>query len=253
MVFTSRNGALLAAAGLVVLLLSTAPTVHANWAPGEVMMVRVTASNNAGTGTFEQLFDAQLVIDGRYDWSLAAQETIEDGQTDIATLTSLTVTIETDPQVALGFAVVALEGLDTAFTITTTAVPFAALSNPDAYATASITVTDRNDNGASATGLHTGTKSYEARYNGLPWADLVDPVNAGPKDSETGLERRPAFPPDIFETISDSVSSIEAEYKFTLSAGDAASGTSKFEVIPEPATLLLLGLGAVLLKGKRKS
>jgi hypothetical protein len=33
--------------------------------------------------------------------------------------------------------------------------------------------------------------------------------------------------------------------KFTLSAGDQASATSRFEVVPEPATMSLLALGGI--------
>ena len=50
-------------------------------------------------------------------------------------------------------------------------------------------------------------------------------------------------------------SSIGIQLKFQLSPGDSASILSRFEVaeIPEPATLLLLGLGAMTLLRKRHS
>jgi hypothetical protein len=38
---------------------------------------------------------------------------------------------------------------------------------------------------------------------------------------------------------------METEYKFRLSAGDQASGTSIFVITPEPTSLALLGLGVL--------
>jgi hypothetical protein len=51
------------------------------------------------------------------------------------------------------------------------------------------------------------------------------------------------------------VSSITAEFDFTLSANEQASGTSRFDVeqgVPEPATMSLLVMGAMALLAKRK-
>jgi hypothetical protein len=47
--------------------------------------------------------------------------------------------------------------------------------------------------------------------------------------------------------IAGSVSSIESEFHFVLSANQEASGTSMFEVVPEPVGLSFLALGGLAL------
>jgi len=46
---------------------------------------------------------------------------------------------------------------------------------------------------------------------------------------------------------------ISIQFKFTLTPGDAAAFTGYFEVTPEPATICLLGLGALGLLRKRRA
>jgi hypothetical protein len=193
-------------------------------------------------------FDLPAQAQGKgpsWSWSLDGScDILDAGSNVLATITQLSCAYDEDPAVALDFAVVA-GASPTVFEITSSTVGFAALTNPDAYATSAITVTDRNGNGASATGmLNGGTKSYEAVYNGATtWASLITAVTAPAFSSNTGFERRP--PATQWETINDTLTSIQSKYKFTLTAGDSASGTSYFEVVPEPMTLTLLSLGAV--------
>ena len=159
-----------------------------------------------------------------------------------------------DPAVRLRFDVVA-GASDTTFLITSPTVGFSPIVNPSAYAQASMTVT-AGDTAATATGLEAGTKSFKASYTNISnsttgWAYLLNPLTAVAEGGADSGDRRPTTAPN-YETIPATVKSISAEYSFTLTAENEASGTSRFEVLPEPATLGLMALGAVVLAARRR-
>ena len=177
----------------------------------------------------------------RFSWELTAPVTISGANGPLAVISSFDIQTDNDPEVKLNFSFTALTGAT--YTITSPTVAFAPLTNPTAFATAAITLTDGDGNGATLTGGLTGGKAYEARYNSpvVTWASLVGtPVIAGADTSVTASDRQPATG---YSTISGTVSSIQSEFKFYLDANDQASGTSRFVVTPEPATLALLALG----------
>ena len=162
----------------------------------------------------------------------------ENNPTEIlAILDGISITIKADPVIELGFAVTAGD-YDTAFSFSSPVLAFDPMVNPDARALASVTV------GPDDTLI--GAYNYEAYrslYNGTTvFADLVDTPVSWPGGSESSG----------WQQISGTVSSMQAKWRFTVSAEGIASGTSNFEVIPEPATLLLLGLGALALVRKRR-
>jgi hypothetical protein len=95
-----------------------------------------------------------------------------------------------DPNVVLGFAVVA-GPVNTLFTITSALVAVGA-SDPWAHVSAALTVTDLDGNGATLTGGHAAGRALEARYNspGLPvWAGLLGTHGAGALDTEVATDR----------------------------------------------------------------
>lgn len=162
----------------------------------------------------------------------------ENNPTEIlAILDGISITIKADPVIELGFAVTAGD-YDTAFSFSSPMLTFDPMVNPEARALASVTV------GPDDTLI--GAYNYEAYrslYNDtIVFADLLDTPVGWPGGNEaTGWQQ-------IFGTVS----SMQAKWRFTVTAEGIASGTSYYEIIPEPATLLLLGLGSLALLRKRK-
>jgi hypothetical protein len=184
------------------------------------------------------------IITGDFVWVLDHEVSILDGSID-----RLKLTVNADPEVGIEFGVRANK--KQIFTILSDVVLFDPLVNPTAYASAAITLTDRGPTaGATITGFFDGGKTYQARYNGSTvFANLVDsfgiPNSSGDKNEARGNE-------SSMITINDTLTSIESEFHFTLSVNDSASGTSTFVVVPEPATIALLGLGALSLIRRKK-
>jgi hypothetical protein len=212
--------------------------------------IRVSDGQDAGEMTW--LLQPSQTDGDRYGWSLSEPVAIMSGGRILATVTSLGVDIDVDPQVELKFAVTAGTSAQR-FTISSAVVPFSAIASPLAYATAAVTVTDNDANGATLNGVYDGDKAYRASYNAAPlvdWAYLVDPITVAPDFSGIGMQRQPATGR---LAIPATLTSIQSEFDFWLSANDQASGTSRFDVVPEPATLVLLALGGMgILIGRRR-
>jgi len=246
-----RDGVFLFAAVVTAACLTAFPlTAAADVIGGGSMTISATNMSTGGSGT--KTYTLTETSEGVMVWSsaLASEQEILDGMGNyLGLVKSLECDYEGDPEVRLKFAIQAGD-TDTAFTIPSMAVSFAAMTNPRAQASASITVTSGTTT-ASATGQYSGEKAYTAIYNGTTnWAYLVDSVTAVEGNSVTGSQRRPVLP-TVDEVIPASVTSIQAAYSFKLTAGDEASGTSRFAITPEPATLGLMGLGLAMLLRRR--
>lgn len=221
-------------------------------AAGDIIGDRVTVVANDATGTLEGRLEILMTTDVLVWTSPHAGGTeLIDGEsgTVVGYVKALTCEVIADPAVTLSFAVIA-GATDTDFTLTAPSVDTGGLTDPDAYASAGMDVTGDGD-GATATGLHAGTKAYQARYNGsTAFANLIDQITFSEPDTQGKSGREPAAG---WSTVSGTVNSIDAQFKFRLSALDFASGTSRFEVVPEPATLGFLGLGLAVMLLRRRT
>ncbi len=218
---------------------------------GSAVTISVTAGSDSGFYEVELPSSADPL-----DWSLSQPVEVLNASGDsLAHIASLSFELNGDPAVSLNFSITAGSS-PTLITISSSTISFTPIINAQAFATAALTVTDFNGNGATATGTFAGAKAYEARYNGSGvFADLVSPVVAGMNASNIGTER---FPITGNAGIGPMVSTIESQFSFTLSAHDSASGTSRFNVIPgpnvpEPSSFVLaaLGLGGTYLRIRR--
>ena len=239
-------------------LLRIAPTCLA-------LVVLLCASSTAWAGEVSTTFFAIEVESslGSESWSIDSADVDFDPVTDtwtwagagislgeVATLNQANLTIVGDPQIALGFALTA--GMaDTTVTITSAILSFNPLVNPDGAASAGVTLTQTGgDPTATLVGL-TGDlgSTYAGYYNIVPpgtvFAEFIPGLTTETTISDSGNTGG-------WIPIVDTVSSMQAQYSFILSAEDQASGTSNFLIVPEPAGFALLALGGVVLMRRRR-
>lgn len=176
---------------------------------------------------------------------------------DLAYITGLHADFGGDPEVNLNFSVQAGSSATT-FHIASSLLSFPTISSPTGLANASYTLTDFNFDGASLTGVGETGGGYLAQYNG--WAGHP----AGPMGTTFAegiftmstfggvVTQNYEYPAGGGQTaIGVPVSNMSSLISFQLSSNDLASGTSHFEIVPEPAAVALLVLGGVVF-GRRR-
>ncbi len=161
-------------------------------------------------------------------------------------LQSMTVSVDADPRVSVEFHFTAGE-TGANITVTSDIVSFAMLPNCLGAATAALTLTDLDGDGAMATGGYDNGCFFRAICNDTDtFCYLVDnPISAEAYSSNTALQTLPPW------VDMNGIYNISAEFKFHLSPNDAASGTSNFVVmpVPEPGAIVSLFTGIVGLAG----
>lgn len=171
----------------------------------------------------------------------------------VARLDSLQVTYIADPVVSVTFAMTA-GAASTQFTMTSGLLSFASM-NALARASAGVTVTDNNGNGASATGNLAGGALYRAHYNGaIPggtqFAALLGTTTTttsfGSATSSASSPGGPGYTPIGATT------SMQSQFDFNVTPFDSASVTSVFVTVPGPGVAALGGLGLLAALRRRR-
>jgi hypothetical protein len=221
--------------------------------PATLNIIQVQATSGGHTATFEQVFPVSS-IDGVLPWAISSPVTLSDGSYNLATIKNLQVTFNADPQVDLAFALVNGSTSTVSFDIQTATILFDGIPNAEAAAGASVTLTQGAGStaGGSIAGLFPNNKVYQARYSTndisntkTVFGSLVPSMSFS---NGLGLSASEGLPATGTVSLGTTVYMMESEFKFTLSAGDQASGTSAFVITPEPASMMLLALGVCLLR-----
>lgn len=245
---------------IVSLMVVCAFSASASAATLSSTLFRIDVSSSLGTGSWQVNVPNPDISDGTFNWDLDHDVQIMDatGANLLATLNmdGTSMNIVADPVLGLNFNVTA-GGAPASFTISSPLLSFPGINNPDAKASAGITVTDLNGDGSFVDGntFAGGLKSFRADYNGFVpggtlFSNLVDDTSdPAPFSTSANTE---AFPAVGFSTIPGFVTSMSTQFKFDLGTGDNAAGTSVFVVVPEPSTVLLLAGGIMGIFARRR-
>lgn len=226
----------------------------------------IEAVNGSGSGEFFATFD-----EGNYDpatntftWSLPAPVDLLDGGSGalIATLQDASLTIHDGvqaPDVDLGFEVVA-GSRNTDFFIDSALISFGRIPADLAAGRFAVsgTVWDQSapSDGVWMIGLGPQMGIYQSYYNGPApdgsvFRELLAVVGSdGGGSTTSGSE---VYPGAGHAPIGVDVQDMSIYAAFLLTADDRAQGTATFELVPEPAGLTLLALGAMLATRRRRA
>jgi len=209
------------------------------------VVLRITASSGRGTSVLEITADQGTWEGDNFFWSPNEDIPLMSGDQVVGTIVKddSYIAIYADPQIAMGFSFQAGD-TPTDVIVTSGVLSFPTIAGATGRADAAFTVMG---SGVSLVGLHPGGGAYHAYYNdSITFAEAIGPITVGP--TEPLAIGNFAYPGGGAYLPIGSVSNMGAEIAFTLSANGFASGSSNFEIVPEPAGLLLLALGVCVLR-----
>lgn len=189
----------------------------------------ITGPNQDGVSTW-QLNDTPVVIEG-----------------GLAQIDNWNVQMKPDPFVTNNITVTNTSGSAQTF-VATVILPIPAFNYTALTGSVGVSVTDSNNANDMLLDNIDPISIYEGRINGalalnldfasqpITTADCQPFTFAGCSASDSTNQPLIAAGPGVANDIA-------IELRFTLSAGDSAAFTSRFEIVPEPGTALLLGLG----------
>ena len=236
--FTHSSFSLLVPSLLTVAVIGSASVgvAHAGYMGTDLVLVSMSDSQgrSASVGIanpFDNL-PPQAQVPERVREMISERFELRDGNDFLGWVDSLSVELIGDPVASINFAVTA-GGSDVTVTVSSATVTFSALNNPAASAEAEITLTDNGGAAATIDPISGNSGLFQAIYNGTQeYASLLGSSSIG--------GGAVTFSEDTSGPIAGSASSIQAQFAFQLSAGDSASGTGTFTVVPEPTSVGLL-------------
>jgi hypothetical protein len=231
-------------AALPFLLLASTATAY-----GEIKDIfTITAQCDYGRASWKMIGDVELER-GAFHWRLEQPIELVDPYSGrlLGTLLEASTMLSGDPQISLGFLVQAGD-IKTDFEISSALLKFPTINPAEGRASSQVTLTDLDGDGAAFGGRYDKGRAYLAQYNGYvpngsTFTTLISDFAAPPGGSNGVAENDPFD--GSFRSISGDVVDMSTQFRFSLSAFDTASGTSNFEIVPEPATVALLGLIAL--------
>ncbi|HPC23001.1 MAG TPA: hypothetical protein PK920_11025 [Phycisphaerae bacterium] len=211
------------------------------------VVLRITASSGRGTGVLEITADEGIWDGGDFFWSNTEDISLMSGDQVVGTIVKDSyIAISSNPQIAMGFSFQAGDAA-TDVTLTSALLSFPTIANASARADAAFTVMDIMGEGVSLVGLQPGGGAYRAYYNdSITFAEAIGPIDVIPP--ATLAEGNFAYPGGGAHVPIGVASNMGAEIAFSLSAYGFVSGSSNFEIVPEPAGLLLLAVGVCVLR-----
>jgi hypothetical protein len=214
--------------------------------------ILITATSSAGTASWHAPANWLTQVPGSPDttgwtsnWATPLELRAPDN-TVIARCTSMSVAYQDDPRVNLSFNVTA-GAMDTTFTISSAILNFA----PDLYRTSGsfqAGMTDNDSNGSSMTGLYGTGNAFHWLCDGMELGQGI-PSFVG------GIDQSPVSNGTIPMQDIAGAFSMQAEYHFTLSHDDTATGSANYIktlLVPAPGAASLLALGGGLVARRRR-
>ncbi len=209
--------------------------------------IRLDANGDMGSGSWALPVSALHYNPDSGLWTWRTSDTVEirnDAGEMIAALSNVNLSFQDDPVITLNFVVTA--GAATTHFIIASAVLGFSTGLYTAQASASITTTDGDGNGATSTGQFGVNDTFGAFCNGQLIGTSTQGVAVGGFGSQGNS--------GSIGPANYTASSMQSMWDFTLTPHDSASGTSVYvkTLVPTPGTLGLIGLAGLAAARRRR-
>jgi hypothetical protein len=210
------------------------------------VILTIHAVNGRSEGTLEITADQGTWQGDDFFWSTDEAIPITSGTEVLGTFGPGAIAFGADPSIALGFSIQAAS-TETTFSISSSALGFETIDPAVARTSGAFTLQDFTGGGASLNGTLPEAYAFRALLNdGTVFHQAVQSITVVPPE-QLAIESFVYPAGGGYEPV-DPAYSMAIEIGFTLSPNAFASGSANFEVIPEPTGLLLLVVGAGLLR-----